>query len=162
MKALWFDLTRSEMHISSIVGVQRALDAVRNQRSGRYGAEEGAGFDYNIFGCCGELALAKHLNCFWNGAFGDLSAADVGDRHQVRASDYTGPNAGLILHQPDHDDQRFVKAVVRLPRVWLMGWLFARDGKQDHFWTDKLRPGRPCFLVPHDQLHPMETFGDPR
>jgi hypothetical protein len=151
---LTIDLSPSEMHIAAIAGVQRALDGIRRNRQARYGCEAGAGFDLNIIGCAGELALAKCLDRFWNGAFGSLSAADVARQYQVRASAYNGPNAGLILHPGDNDQQAFVKVLVRLPQVTLIGWLFGRDGKQDRFWTE-LQAGRPCYLVPHPLLRPI-------
>jgi hypothetical protein len=150
-------LSMSEIHIASIVGIQRSLDALRNNRDGRYGCDRAPGFDLDIIGCLGELALAKYLDRFWNGAFGDFKAKDVAQRFQVRASSYTGPNAGLILHPDDSDNQPFVKAIVRLPTVSLMGWLNGFDGKQKQFWSE-LQPGRPCFLIPHQQLQPMEKL----
>lgn len=149
-----YQLSPSEMHLASIVGVQRALYGIRNSKEGRYGCETGANFDINIIGAAGELTLAKYLDRFWNGAFGDHKAADVAQQFQVRASAYTGPNAGLILHPADSDNQPFIKVIVRFPVVTLMGWLTGLDGKQPEFWTE-LQAGRPCFLVPHGRLRSM-------
>jgi hypothetical protein len=157
MTTVAYTLTGSEMHLAVMAGVQRALDAIRSRRQGRYGCED-TGFDYQINGCLGELTVAKHFGCFWNGSFRDLGAVDVGNRYQVRASNYDGPNAGLILHPPDNDEQVFIKAFVKLPRVTLMGWMLGREAKRTQFWTDKLRPGRPCFLVPHETLHDVEEL----
>lgn len=158
MQTVEYILTGSEMNLAATAGVQRALDAIRRGRNGRYGADDGAGFDHDVNGCVGELTLAKHLNRYWNGNFGDLSAADVDKNYQARASDYDGPNAGLILHKPDKDDHVFVKAFIRLPRVRLMGWLYGHEGKLDMFWTDRMRPGRPAYLIPHADLRPMSSL----
>ena len=157
MRTVTYNLTGSEMHLAVMAGVQRALDAIRSKRQGRYGCED-TGFDYQINGCLGELTLAKHLGVFWNGSFRDLGAVDVGKRWQVRASEYDGPNAGMILHPPDKDGQPFVKALVKLPQVTLMGWMLGHEAKQPQFWTDKLKKGRPCFLVPHELLHGMDEL----
>lgn len=160
MKTVTYNLTGSEMHLAVMAGVQRALDAIRSHRQGRYGCED-TGFDYQINGCLGELTVAKHFGVFWNGSFRNLSAVDVGQRYQVRASTYDGPNAGMALHPPDRDDQPFIKAFVKLPQVTLMGWVFGREGKQSEFWGEKLQKGRPCFLVPHGVLHGMDEL-DPK
>lgn len=157
MRTVTYNLTGSEMHLAVMAGVQRALDAIRSARRGRYGCED-TGFDYQINGCLGELTVAKHFGVFWNGSFRDLGAVDVGERYQVRASDYDGPNAGLILHPPDNDAQVFIKAFVHLPQVTLMGWMLGREAKQTRFWTEKLKKGRPGFLVVHELLHGMDEL----
>jgi len=158
MKTVTYNLTGSEMHLAVMAGVQRAIDAIRRNRQHRYGSDGGPCWDHNINGCLGELTVAKHFGMFWNGSFGDFSAVDVGNRYQVRSSDYDGPNAGLILHPPDNDEQTHIKALIKLPQVTLMGWMLGRDAKQPHFWTDKLKPGRPCFLVPHGVLRGMDEL----
>ncbi|HEX3412837.1 MAG TPA: hypothetical protein VHT00_14050 [Stellaceae bacterium] len=155
---VWCRLTPSEIHIASLVGLQRSLAAIRDQTPGRYGRPEGPGFDENINGACGEISLARFLKCYWNGAYGNRAAADVGTFHQVRASGYDGPNAGLILHKPDADDQPFVKAFVRLPHVALVGWIYARDGKKSELWGEVKKGREPCFLVPHAMLLPMSSL----
>lgn len=150
-----YRLSLSEMHLASVIGLQRALDAIRNDRQGRYGADNDAGFDLHIIGCAGELALAKHLNVFWNGAFGDLSAADVWKHYQVRAT--TRFETGrLLLHREDKDDQPFVLVRARLPLVVLVGWIFGRDGKQQQYWNEQT--GRPCFFIPAHALHDMHEL----
>ena len=158
MKSVTYVLSGSEIHLAVMVGVQRAIDAIRNNRQHRYNSDPGPCWDHNINGAVGELTLAKHVDAFWNGAFGDFTAADVGGRYQVRASEYDGPNAGLILHPADRDDQPYVKVLIRLPHVTLVGWMLGREAKQPQFWTDKLKPGRPCFLVPHGTLHGMDEL----
>ena len=159
IEPITYHLTPSEMQIASIVGMQRGLSAIEKNTQGRYGRENGGNFDIDVIGAAGELTLAKFLNRYWNGAFGDYKAADVGSQFQVRASSYTGPNAGLILHPADNDGQPFVKVIVTLPKVMLIGWLYGVEGKQQKFWTEKLQAGRPCFLVPHDWLRPMSELG---
>jgi len=152
-----YQLTPSEMHIAAIVGVQRGLDAIRNKRPGRYGC--GFDFDADIIGCMGEQALAKHLDRYWNGSFGDFKAVDVAHAYQVRASTFDGPTAGLLLHPGDHDDHPFIKVVVRLPVVSLVGWTMGRDGKRQEYWKE-LQKGRPCFVVPDRTLRPMSELMD--
>ena len=161
-----YELTGSEMHLASIAGVQRTLDGIRKRREGRYGAERRPDFQGDVIGCVGEMTLAKHLDQYWNGAFGNLRAADVGTLYQSRGSDYTGPNAGMLVHPPvnidgskgDDPEHLFVKALVLLPNVTLMGWMFGRDAQQQKYWNDRLRPGRPAYLVPHEDLKPMATL----
>ena len=155
-QAVEYRLTGSEMNLAAIAGVQRALDAVRRGRKGRYGAENGAGFDYDVCGCIGELAVAKHLNRYWNGNFLDLDAADVDRDYQVRASLFDGPRCGMFLHSPDKDHQPFIGCFVRLPSVWVMGWVFGREGKLDPYWRADLK--RPAFVVPYPDLHPISSL----
>lgn len=144
-------LDLSDMHLAAIIGVERTIDAQKSGRAGRYGKSDAPDFAGDVNGCMGEVALAKHLDMFWSGTLGNILAADVGAHLQVRTTAYR--DGHLLLHQPDNDDQPFVLAVIKLPKVMLVGWSFARDGKREEFW----RPGidRPCFFVPQQQLRPI-------
>ena len=150
-----FQLSGSELHLATMVGVQRALDAIRNGRKQRYGRDPGPAFDENIFAAAGEMALAKHFIMFWNGAFGNFEAADVGWQYQVRATEYL--NGHLLLHPDDKDDQPFVLAIAQLPVITLAGWVWGRDGKLDNYWAEP-RPHRPCYCVPQSALTDVDQL----
>lgn len=131
-------LNENQVLLATTVAAMRHAQNVSNpNRKERYGAEWHE-INKHVVGCYAECAVAKHLNKFWDGAIGNLLAKDVGNI-QVRASELKSPS--LILHPDDKDDDYFVCVSVDKNVVTLIGWLHARDGKQDRFWrTDVKNP----------------------
>lgn len=143
--AVLITLNESELLLATMVAAMRHAQNLSRGRTEAHGAEGGS-VDPHITGAIGECAVAKHLNRFWSGALGEMRAKDVG-RIQVRSSKL--PNPSLILHPGDPDEDRFVLVSVRGNAVVLLGWIVAKDGKQERFWrTDT---GRPAFFV--TELH---------
>lgn len=142
-----------------MIGTERRL--VGMQKPGRYGAIQDDGWRLDIIGACGEAAVAKHFNYFWDGNMGDFKAKDVG-KLQVRANGRE--NGDLILHDYDSDQDIFILVIAtHLPLVILAGWLPGIDGKVQDYWREagKFTLGRPAFFVPQTALHSMRDL-DPR
>jgi hypothetical protein len=99
------------------------------------------------------MMLAKHLDIYWSGTVGTISAgADVGGCYQVRCTDRT--NGKLIAHHDDNDDQPFIFARVLLPEVHLVGWLWGAEAKRQEFWREDV-PHPAFFAWP---LHDMDNL----
>lgn len=150
-------LTWQEMYLCCMVANMRMMANLRDRRQPRYGAppDEGS-YEIHLFGCFGEMAVAKHFNLFWAGSIGNFKATDVGGRVQARAGRRS--HHSLLLHPDDADHQPFVLALTHdLPSVTLYGWTFGRDGKQPQFWRDPVGD-RPAFFVPQSALHPMHEL----
>jgi len=143
-------LTWSEVMQAAQVGVLRQVQNLRLQREPRYGAGDAGGWEKNIVGTLGEMAVAKWLNQFWSGALGDLKAADVG-LLQIRA---TVHGTHLLLHPADADEQIFILVTGLPPVLRLCGWCRGREGKQQRYWRD-LAGGRPAYCVPQAALRAM-------
>jgi hypothetical protein len=150
------NLTWSEMWFGALVGVMRRIQDLKLERPDRYGADKhDDGWTHDIEAALGELALAKAMGVFWNGAIGNLKADDVGVL-QVRTTRYD--NGRLTIHPPDADDRAFVLITGRAPHFTLRGWMRACDAKQDKWWTDPTGGKRPAFFVPQSELHPIEDI----
>jgi hypothetical protein len=159
-------LTLSEIVLGGNVGVMRQATNIRDRREHRYGLVDPEGFAGHIMGCHGEIALAKWRNAFWTGCIGKFNAADVGTKHQVRATTYS--EGRLVVHEPpseannwrgDKPGDYFVCARVMLPQVHLVGWMLGRDAQDQKYWKAlPARPNRPAFFVDNDDLHSMDDL----
>ena len=147
-------LTHHNLFIAGIIGISRHVKGVDKQ--GRYGADNArSGWQLNCDGACGEMAVAKWLGAWYDGALGNFEAADV-DELEVR----TNPNdwGDLILHPSDPDDSVFILVLSHdTPWFQLCGWMYGRDGKKDEYWREGTK-GRPAFFVPQSTLRPMEDL----
>jgi len=147
-------LTEFEMELAALVGTRRQIQNIFGGRKDAYGADYEDGWTSHIEGAAGEIAVAKWGDKFWNGNIGDLKADDVGS-WQVRTT--TWQNGCLILHpDKDADDKVFFLATGLAPTFFLRGWLRARDGKKEEYWSDPQRRNRWAFFVPQSKLRPMK------
>jgi hypothetical protein len=98
------------------------------------------------------MAVAKLLGHFWNGSIDTYrDGGDVGG-YQVRGSPTIET---LVIRDRDKDDDIFVKVIGRSPMFFIWGWIYAREGKQDQWKSDRGNGGPLAFWVPRDALHPM-------
>lgn len=149
-------MTWEQIEYAAIIGVKRNLQDIREGRRHRWGARSADGWMNTIDGAIGEFALALHRKIPWDGALGNFKADDVGS-FQVRATQWAWGH--LLLHPEDEGHKPFVLATMTtLPVVWLIGWCFGFEGKQQQYWNE-LQPKRPCFVVPRTVLRDMSTLG---
>lgn len=145
-------LDEHQVLLATLIATMRHAQNISHPyREQRYGAEWNE-INKHIVGCYGECAVAKHFNRFWDGSIGNLKAKDVGTI-QVRASELGNPS--MILHPADNDEDYFVCASVKKNVVTLIGWLYARDGKQDRYWRTDVR--NPAYFI---QSQDMNSFRD--
>lgn len=148
-------LTYSEMRLAAEIGVQRQAQNIRDGRRDRYGlSSEDGGWTPHIEGAAGEMAVAKYLKLYWNGAVGNLKADDVGG-FQVRTR--SRHHYDLIIHPEDADEKRFILVTGRAPDFIIRGWITGAEGKAVGRWDDPAKD-RPAFFVPQSALHPMDLL----
>lgn len=145
-------LTLSEVFQAATVGVMRRVCDLRDKRKGAHGIPPDAPvWEYDVEGCCGEMAVAKALRVYWSGAHGKLRVPDVGDRYQVRTR--SKMSYDLVLYPEDDDHAIFILVLGRAPTYEVAGWLVAADGKRPEYWKNP--SGRPAFFVPRGVLRPL-------
>lgn len=136
-------------------GVMRQVEnVVRRQGQNTYGNDERYAWQIHIEGCCGEMAVAKYLGAYWKGK-GVRGEPDVGN-DDVR----TRPrhDTELTLHKED-DPNRIFWHVTGVNGVYhIQGWIYAREGQKDEFWSNKYIPTRPAFFVPNHALRSPESY----
>lgn len=151
-------LNEVEFYQAINIGVIRQMKNVLRGRKDRFGAEKMDPWGIHIQGACGEAAVAKHLNIFYNGNIGNLSACDVNNNTlnlQVRTG--LRYNGDLILHKSDKDNNIFILVCGKAPIFRIMGWIKGMDGKKEKYWRDPAG-NRPAYFVPQTVLKPMETL----
>jgi len=149
-------LLDSDIELAKDAARRRQENAVNKGIPDRYGFK-GNGLKIHEIGCISELAVARWLNSDWvdfSTSFKELTS-DVGNL-QVRATDFE--YGRLFVHPKDNDDQPYVLVRThKLPVVKLIGWMMGVEAKRKEWWQE-LRKGRPCFIVPNNQLRPMEEL----
>lgn len=149
-------LTLHNMLIAGYIALDRNAMNNKHQVENTYGAERINAEQLGIEGCYGEMAVAKALGIYWDGALGDYKAKDVGP-YQVRATRHA--SGKLILHPRDEDDDIFILVVInKKPLIQIVGWIYASEGKQEKYWADPTRKNRHAFFVPQSDLHDMSTL----
>ena len=149
-------LTPLEIMQAAMNAVARRVQGIKKKRPPYYGCPPDREWEVDIIGSLGELVVAKCLNHYWNGNFGNLRAADVG-LYQVRASHFHRNR--LIVHRSDPDDRPFIFVTGRAPTFRVWGWIYGRDAKNPEFWADPAG-GRPAFFVSKEHLRPMSALPD--
>ena len=149
------EISPAEMRMAAEMGISRQISNLAQGRPDAHGCALNVGWQVHIEGCCGELAVAKYLDRYWNGNFEDLKADDVGP-YQVRTAD--NHNKRLILHDRDPDDRIFILITGLAPKYIIQGWVRAEDGKKKEFWADPSRQNRPAYFVPLDCLNPISDL----
>jgi len=140
-------LTSSEMMQAALIGSMRHIENLHKRRKDFYGATKDTGWQINIEGALGEMALSKFMNVYYAGT-GILRAPDVGG-HDVRTR--SRHDYDLILHPDDPDDRWFWLLTGINGRYWVHGRILAGEGKRPEWWADPAG-GRPAYFVPQDAL----------
>lgn len=151
-------LSWAEMQIAYMIAGQRRIMNMKKKLPGKYGAPETEGSEeLDLVAARGEMAVAKALNLYWTGTVGDYGAVDVGGLVEVRSR--TKNWHSLILHPDDKDELPFVLAdVSNPPQVRLAGWVYAKDGKQEKFWSDPSGKNRPAYFIEQKHLRSMDEL----
>lgn len=125
---------------------------MRDQRPDRHGYK-GAGWSEHIEGACGEAAVAKVLNRFWNGSVDTFATGgDVGDI-QVRTR--SSHDYELLVRPDDRDSDVFILVTGRAPTFRVIGYIWGRDAKRPEWLqTHGSRPA--AYFVPHAFLTPIK------
>lgn len=145
-------LSNFDVFWGAMVGASRHVKGFDNKP--RYGADPSKSWEMNCSGAVAEMAVAKWLNVFWDGALGDYRAKDAGIL-QVRSTAYA--KGQLLLHEADADDDITILVLCNEePEFTLAGWIVNRLGKDRKYWKE-LQKGRPCFCVPQADLSPMKS-----
>lgn len=142
-----------EVCLAAHVGLWRRINAVKQGKRDIHGYE-GAGWDANIEGACGELAAAKALGRYWDGSVETWKRPDIGDL-QIRTRSQS--HYGLLVRPDDDDDDIFVLVTGKCPEFTVRGWLHGRDSKRQQ-WLNE-HGGRPAaYFVPQSSLRPLSEL----
>jgi len=136
-----------EYAMASEVGRLRCLASIRQGLKHKYGMAT-AGWTESIEGACGELAVAKLLNIYWDGSVNTFKAPDVGTL-QVRTR--SRHDYDLIVRPEDSGDEKFVLVTGVAPEYVVRGWMLGKDAKRPEF-LKTYGNRHPAYFVPQDKL----------
>jgi len=148
-------LTAYELMQASTVGSMRQISALMNRLPDKHGFD-GLGWSEHIEGMCGEIAVAKAINCYCSGSVNTFKlGGDLGSNIQVRTR--SKHEYELIVRESDRDDDVFVLVTGKSPEFVVRGWITGTDAKRDE-WK-KTHGGRAeAYFVPHSSLMPMSKI----
>jgi len=143
--ALKITLTPFELDMACNVGLRRHLSAITANRKPQHGIDPDDCWRAHIEGACGELAVAKFLNRYWDGSVdtfrrqADFPGAEIRTRSKHTYD--------LIVREDDDPNKTFVLVTGVAPNYWIRGWIRGHDARRDE-WRQTYG-GRPeAWFVP--------------
>lgn len=145
-------LTWFEVLHASMVGIRRQIEALKKNLPDAHGFNGDESWTVHIEGACGEMALAKHRNLYWNASVNTFKkGADVLLLH-VRTR--SKPEYELIVRRDDPDQDVFVLVTGRCPTYKIHGWIHGKEAKKTE-WLKEHGGRPPAFFVPQSKLRPF-------
>ena len=143
---------QAEVIRAALVGVGRQARRLQKGSQHRHGLKPDTYRDWgrHIGSAAAEMAYCKAMDCYWHPSLepDDFDVQDAQIRHTL------GSPPRLPVRPGDHG--RCVLVTGRMPRYWIAGQIMAEDARQEQWWQPP-GDGRPgCWLVPQDQLLPVE------
>jgi hypothetical protein len=141
-------LTWSELTVAGQIGVLRRVASLQKGRDdqGHYSEEGPTDWAMDIDGAVAEIGFAKYRNVFCIPTINTFKAHDVAG-YQIRST--TRTDGRLIIRPGDFDDDDFILAITKAPRVLLVGMINARQAKVPEFW------GGDCWWIPGARLNDL-------
>jgi hypothetical protein len=151
------NLNKYEMVMASQIGLERKLLAIEHGHKDNHGFE-GPGWNEDIEGACGEMAVAKYLGVYWAGGMGDeFKSPDLGDKIQIRTT--PRHDGSLIVRKDAKDEHIYVLVTGEAPNFFLRGFISAADAKRDEFV--RAPNGRPpAWFVPQYALSSIDGLAN--
>ena len=143
-------LTPREMAMGGFQGIFRRVQSLQGNFDPQNHPPPEKGWDRDVEGCLGELALSKLTGNYWGGMSG-VGACDV--RHmEVRTTPV--PSGHLILRDGDKDDVPYVLMIGSNGSYRVAGWILGGEGKElgERRGTQD-RPD-PCWWISQSLLTP--------
>ena len=140
-------LNSAEIQMASQQATLRIIHCLQDGAKHRYGAKDTETWQMGIEGAMGEMVIAKHFGIYWGK--GSYGTDDVGP-YEVRQTHHA--HGKLIVHPDDKDEKRYYLVTGILGNYVIRGYMFAKDAKQQKYWSDPQGTNRPAFFVPQSDL----------
>ena len=145
-----------EIFMGAEVGLARMIASMKMSGTNKVNNKD-FGWHSDIEGALAEVAVAKHLNIFWDGSVNTFKRPDVGSL-QIRHTQHK--NGCLIVRRGDSDDEIYVLVTGTHPEDELRGFMHGFEAKVDEFWRNvDGKVTSPAWFVPQSRLTKMELLG---
>ena len=142
------------MFFAAMVGLMRQIDAIRKGLPDAHGCNPEDGWDAHVGGACGEMALAKTLDVYWDCSVNTFkSQGDVGGREVRTRSKH---DYDLIVRESDPEDRTYWLVTGVAPNFRVHGWIKGDEARRDEWWKNHGGRGYAWF-VPQQSLWPIES-----
>ena len=153
-------LTEQQYAKAEGIGRKRQQAALDKKRPSAHGYNESNPLKVHIQGASAELGISLITGKEWHAYLEDLAGErkppDVGNRLQVRSTDYRSGH--LLVHPSDDDQDVFILVVVNGRNLEIKGWMTGAEAKDEKYWGDRFNNGRPAYWVPQRNLRPFKTL----
>jgi hypothetical protein len=154
-------LSPSEYLVASTVGAMRRVASLRSGHAERHGLKSGA-WDANIEGACGEMAAAKALGRYWDGAINSFKREDIPEMKELglcglQVRTMGRHNYDLLVRPGDSDTDKFILVTGACPEFVVRGWILGGDAKQEQ-WLAAHGGRSPAYFVPQSALRPISEL----
>ena len=106
-----------------------------------------------IVGVCGEMAVARVLDCYWSPSVNTFhKETDLPRSMEVRSTAHL--TGRLIVRENDPTDRIYVLVIGEPPTMTVVGWMLGADARKDQ-WIENPHGHRQAWFVPQDQLIPI-------
>ena len=154
------NLNKHEAGFAAYVGAWRNLESYNRKAAPRNGFDPyRTGWQSNIMGAIGEMALAKLVKTYWAGSINKYKSKDVGGFYEVRAVPWSSAwKTPLRLHADDKPNNPYVLARAGILFVDFVGWIYAKEGLLISKYDDRFKKNRPANWVERCDLKPMKNL----
>lgn len=152
-KGVTVTLHWKEMEHAVLAGGHRNIRAIEKGVPQSRGRSENDNWTSHVEGAGGEIAASKVLDIYWEMGESKTDASGL----EIRTMSQT--HYGLLVRPQDiQRDYTCVLVVGCMPKFRVVGWIMARDAKRDEWLFDPSSRGAPCYLVPQEELLPIERL----
>lgn len=154
-------LTPYEMLFAAQVGIRRNIESqLRGDRHLAGPPPDGVGWNNDIEGACGEMAVAKAFGVYWEPSVNTyLDGGDVGNwQVRTRSKDYYE----LFIRPRDVEkkpDKPFILVIGKAPNFRIVGWIICKDAVRDE-WRQSYGGMPAAWFVPQAHLRPIDDLFD--
>lgn len=149
------ELTVSEFLQAVNVGMQRMVTSASagHNHASTYERTFVKRLQEETLGACGELAVCKALNRYWDPRLNTFhNVADIGDDIEVRSTDRDG--GCLIVRENDPPERWYVLVTGEPPSLTVRGYIKGSKARRDE-WVRDPHDHRAAWFVPQSELTPM-------
>lgn len=149
-------LSNAECYLAAQVGASRHIKAMPYTKQD--GNKRGLGWDEDINGAGGELAVAKYFNIYWPGFDNDGKGCDIAD-FQIKT---THLHAGkLVVRNTENDNDRCILVIGSMPQYYIVGWITAKNARNTKYLYNPQNSdntNKSAYFVPQADLLDMWEF----